>query len=53
MEEKNCMTCKNLQTGRYMLCKRKRKNKEIIDVFNTRCSKYDWNEIETKRDKKY
>lgn len=47
MEEKICINCKSLKTGRIMECKRRRKNKEIIDIFSTTCPKYEWNEVET------
>lgn len=50
MEEKNCMTCSYLKTGRHNICKKKRKNKEIYDIFYHCCSKYDFNGIETVRD---
>lgn len=42
MEEKECcMNCKSLKTGRINECKRKRKDKEIIDIFHYRCNKYE------------
>lgn len=32
-----------------MLCDKKRKNKEVIDIFNSSCRKYEWNEVELKK----
>ncbi len=50
MEEKNCMTCLYLKTGKHNICKKKRKNREMYDIFYHCCSKYDFNGIKTVRD---
>lgn len=51
MEEKNCMTCSHLETGRHNICKKKRgKNREIFDIFYYSCSRYEFNGIKTIRD---
>ena len=52
MEDKKCINCKHLRTGRHMLCDKKRKNKEVIDIFNSSCRKYEWNEVELKKSNK-
>lgn len=51
MEEKNCITCSYLKTGKHNICKKRRgKNREIFDIFYYSCPKYEFNGIKTVRD---
>lgn len=40
-EQKACINCLHIKTGRVHECKKKRRNKEIIDIFHNCCNKYE------------